>query len=130
MKSSMRSASSTVHLIPVRRVGTRIQYIQRRRNGLILARAWHPVLGSIYLGDWKSSREANAAVEKWYAAGGNPLRALPEGILPKYVREISPGVYLGRASIRGRTILGNTHTTPSEAHTEIAAKVLRARRRA
>lgn len=122
----MRSANSAT-ITPVRRNGTRIQYIQRTRTGRWKARGWHPVLGTIYLGLWRNPREARAAVESWYAEGGDPLKGLPPRVKPKYVREIEPGVFVATAKLMGAEYQSGEHSTAAEAHTDVVAKIIRAR---
>lgn len=49
------------------------------------ARTWHPVVGSVNLGCYRSESAAWQAVKTWIQAGCDPCKGLPDGVLPKWV---------------------------------------------
>jgi hypothetical protein len=53
------------------------------------ARAWLSLpIGSVNLGYHPTEQDAWEAVSSWIKAGGDPVRGLPEGILPKWVSQL------------------------------------------
>jgi hypothetical protein len=61
----------------------------RGRSGIWVwqARAWLPLpIGSVNLGCYREERIAWEAVKRWIRSGADPVRDLPAGVLPKWVR--------------------------------------------
>ncbi len=94
-------------------------------KNLFQARAWHPTVGSVHLGCYRSESDAWAAVQGWIRAGCDPCRGLPEGVLPKWVQREGDGF---RVIVRG-TIpeIPGWFVTAEDAH-RAALAALQARR--
>ena len=78
--------------LPKQRVRTHpslYKWVRRVSRNRYQARAWLPVEhgGSINLGLYLTEVAADQAVRHWIAAGMDPTKGLPAGVLPKYAIE-------------------------------------------
>jgi hypothetical protein len=102
-------------ILRIRRRQNRYQYsykyvrLVRATGGSVLfqSRAWHPVVGSVNIGLFRSEREAIVATQRWIRAGCDPCQGLAEGVLPKWVRRTSGGKFVAVFKQKG----GDRHTT-------------------
>ena len=97
-------------------------FVRKVKGFKYQARAWLPSpLGSINIGLHPSEREAWMAVKAWLKAGGNPLKGLPAGVLPKWVRRTNRGRFLGRLKGADGVVVIGPFRTPEEAHRAVLA---------
>lgn len=82
------------------------------------ARVWLPVErgGSINLGLYDSEIKAYAAVRAWVKAGADPVKGLPECVLPKYVRGEEGRFHWSVTTRAGKITSQITYRTAADAH--------------
>ena len=97
-------------------------FVRKVKGWKYQARAWLPEpLGSINIGLHNSEREAWIAVKAWLKAGGNPLKGLPQGVMPKWVRKTKRGRFVGRLKGAEGVVLIGPFRSPEEAHRAVLA---------
>lgn len=97
-------------------------YVRKVGGRKYQARVWLPApLGSVNLGLYDDEAPAWRAVRAWIAAGADPCRGLPPGVLPKWVRDDGRGGFLGRRATAEGFSLAGPFPTPEEAHHAVRA---------
>jgi hypothetical protein len=97
-------------------------YVRRVKGFKYQARVWLPMpLGSINLGLYNSEREAWMAFKAWLKAGGDPVKGLPAGVLPKWVRRTTRSRFLGRLRTLEGVVLVGPFATAEDAHRAVRA---------
>jgi hypothetical protein len=94
-----------------------IRAVRSETGGVLYqARAWHPVVGSISIGCFRSEHEATKAVKAWLRAGCDPCKGLAEGVLPKWTRRVVGGGFQGIYRNPATIWTGPARSDPITAH--------------
>ena len=83
--------------------------------------------GSINLGLYETEAAAHQVVTAWIRAGADPTKGLPEGVLPKYVKQVEGG-FTWDVKVAGRRLQGGLFADPADAFRDALQAVNAARR--